>query len=347
MRCVPVSPHPASMQDPRSPRTMADISIWCKRCCLHVSLRELSWHRQYHGALEVLGYTPHDPPLSVTALIQRRNELVRNLTNKRNETQKPSSFKDKSPIRSNQHHKDNKKSKDGLPPPVAPSEMKRIDDAYEVLKADLEDTYVEFRRLQEEPCLDVRTSALSCSAGCVYAVGMCSEPNDRWKNAMEDTRVFQDCFGNDPQKCFFGIYDGHHGRFAADVAANHLHHWLLREMAAFDPTTTCTCAVNMADSYDISEYDILSKPPSQPTSPGVLHQTSSNIIQQVGWFSISCLPPTLPTPSSLSSLSVSLSFSLSSLYHSLALPHLFLMTIIIFSPIVSISEAVLQTFRGY
>ena len=193
-------------------------------------------------------------PDSVKALLKRRNAILKKL--------KQNTNGDK---------------------PLDPSQLQQINDAYEFLKADLEDTYEAYRRFRENPSTDVRGVGLNCSATCAYAVGICSDGNERWKNSMEDTRVFQDFFGNDPNKCFFAIYDGHHGRFAAEVAANELHHALLMEMEKFDPRTKCTCTFNMADSYDISQYNIHvhSRAPSRTSERGQIHEESTNVIHQI------------------------------------------------------------------
>lgn len=165
--------------------------------------------------------------------------------------------------------------------PLPPTTLQQINDAYEFLKADLEDTYEAYRRLEENPHTNVRGIGLNCSPGCVLAIGICADGNDRWKNAMEDTHVFQDYFGNDPDKCFFAIYDGHHGQFAAEVAANELHHALLMEMEKFDPRTKCTCTFNMANNYDITQYDIHSLAPSRSSERGLIHEESTNMVQQI------------------------------------------------------------------
>lgn len=166
--------------------------------------------------------------------------------------------------------------------PLDPVELKRINDAYEYLKADLEDTFESFRQIKENVNTDTSGVALNCSAECVLAVGISSHGNERWKSAMEDTRVFQDCFGNDPHKCFFGIYDGHHGTFAAEMAATELHHALLMEMVKFDPRTKCTCSFNAADNKLNTAYcEIHSRAESKLSETGVIHEESTAMIQKI------------------------------------------------------------------
>ena len=229
-----------------------DITIYCQGCDRFIDLRSLNEHRFYHRALEIMRYQGINRPQSTEGLLKRRRAILRKM-----------------------------KQETSSENPLDPSELNKVNEAYEFLKSDLEDTFEAFRQIRENTVVDVKGVALNCSAACALAVGICSDANQRWKSQMEDTRVFQDYFGNDSHKCYFGIYDGHHGRFAAEIAANELHHGLLMEMEKFDPKTKCTCTFNMADSYDISQYEIHSRPGTASTACGQIHEASSNIIQQI------------------------------------------------------------------
>nr|XP_002738696.2 PREDICTED: protein phosphatase 2C-like domain-containing protein 1-like [Saccoglossus kowalevskii] len=167
--------------------------------------------------------------------------------------------------------------------PLPVKTLQKYNDAFDLLRSNMEGTYEDCRQIRENIVIDSEGLSLSCSPYCIRAVGICSDANERWKSTMEDTRVFQDYFGNDINKCFFGIYDGHHGRFAAEVAANDLHHYLLHEMTKFDVDTSCVCAVNLVENNDLSDYD-LNRPPRDTRSESirhVLHEESKNIIQQI------------------------------------------------------------------
>lgn len=74
---------------------------------------------------------------------------------------------------------------------------------------------------------------------------------------MEDTKVFQDNYGEDKNKCYFGLFDGYHGRFAADMAAAELHHLLLNEMAKFDPKTKSTTVTNILDNTNVEQVNLI------------------------------------------------------------------------------------------
>ena len=228
-----------------------DITIYCQQCDMYIDLRSLNEHRVYHRALETMYYRGNSRPESVEMLIRRRRGILRKL-----------------------------KSQTDANKPLSHKQLQKLNDAFEFLKADLEDTYETFRQIRENVNTDVSGVALSCSTECAYAVGICSDGNERWKNAMEDTRVFQDYFGDDHGKCFFSIYDGHNGRFASEVAANELHRVLLKEMAKFDPRTKSTSAINMVDEYDLSLYDFV-RPSTKESERALLSDESNKIMKEI------------------------------------------------------------------
>nr|XP_054751999.1 protein phosphatase 2C-like domain-containing protein 1 [Lytechinus pictus] len=246
---------------PPTPETMItdrpndpDISIFCEKCHEFISVRATQEHRNFHSALTVLGYTGKEQPESVKGLLKKRQELMVALNKKSN------------PDR-----------------PVSLYRLQKINEAFELVKSHLEETYEELIHSKENFIYDCQGISLNCSAPCVRAVGICSNDNSRWKSKMEDTRVFQDYYGNDVNKCFFGIYDGYNGRFAADVAANDLHHVFLNELQKVDDKVSCTCAVNLADKNDLTDYQLERGSPivRSDSIRHILHEESVNIIQQI------------------------------------------------------------------
>ena len=241
----PATPETEITEHPHHP----DISIICEKCYTYVAVRLLQAHRSYHSALERLEYRGDLRPESVKALIKRRQHVLNKLA------------------RSN----------------MSVMVIQAVNDAFELLKAYLEGTYEDLIQVQESKAAEVQGLALNCSTACAHAVGICSDANERWKPSMEDTRVFQDYFGNDCNKCFFAIYDGYSGRFAADVSANDLHHFLLNEMAKFDELTKCTCTINLAGYHDLNDYKLDRPKPvvRKQSIRHILHEESHNIIKQI------------------------------------------------------------------
>ncbi|XP_071943676.1 protein phosphatase 2C-like domain-containing protein 1 isoform X2 [Antedon mediterranea] len=224
-----------------------DITVVCKMCEKRIKIRKLQEHRTYHNALLTLGYHENKKPPNVELLLRRRQHLIKKLSKYSNMIT-----------------------------------IQRINDAFEFVKSVMQGTYDNLREVTEPVVVDCVGQPLNCSASCIHAMSFCSDANERWKSKMEDTCIFQDFFGNDMNKCFFAVYDGHNGRFAADIVAYDFHHFLLNEMIRFDPKTTCRCTVNHAGKIEIEEYD---RKPLQNIRKDsirhILHEEGVNIIQQI------------------------------------------------------------------
>lgn len=54
-------------------------------------------------------------------------------------------------------------------------------------------------------------------------IGISADKNARFRRTMEDTHTFQDGFLGVPTSGYFGIYDGHGGKDAAEYVKEHLH----------------------------------------------------------------------------------------------------------------------------
>ena len=227
-----------------------DISIRCEKCFAFVDLPSLREHRQFHSALSTLKYTK-DFPNTSDALLKRRNAILRKLKSAAN--------------------KEN---------PVKREDIERVNDAYEYLKSIVDGTFEELRQVREDVDANVDGLALNCSPECALAVGIAASGNERWKSQMEDARAFQDCFGEDGNKCYVGLFDGYHGRFAAEVAASELHKLLLHEMMKFDPRTKSTITSNLAMVTNLSQYKF-DRPNTSQSERVILYDESVDIIQNI------------------------------------------------------------------
>ncbi|XP_016054345.1 PREDICTED: protein phosphatase 2C-like domain-containing protein 1 [Miniopterus natalensis] len=74
----------------------------------------------------------------------------------------------------------------------------------------------------------------------VKAVAVCDDRNSTWKLDMNDRFTVVSDFGNKPNVCFFGLFDGHHGASAADFASAELPVLLLHQLSRFDPSYQMT-----------------------------------------------------------------------------------------------------------
>ncbi len=229
-----------------------DITVRCEKCGIFINIRTLQDHRSFHVALSLMKYKSVVAlPDNAGALLKRRNAILRRVKSQATEKN-----------------------------PIDPKTVKMINDSYERLKSDVEDTYDMCRLIRHSINTNVNGVALNCSASCALAVGLCSSQNEKWKSAMEDARVFQDYFGDDVDKCYLALFDGHHGRFAAEIAAAELHRLLLNEMAKFDAKTKSTSAHNQVEENDISQYKF-DRPTTKESERVLMHQESMDLIQQI------------------------------------------------------------------
>ncbi|ESO82507.1 hypothetical protein LOTGIDRAFT_236983 [Lottia gigantea] len=219
-----------------------DITLKCEQCGYFVDISTLLEHRKYHASLVIMKYKCDSLPESWEELFKRRNQLIRKI--------KQSTSCD-------------------LPPD--PHQIQVIDEAYEYMKAHLEDTFHAFRHVEENIDTSVNGVALNCSPSCVYAVGIASSANRKWKSSMEDTKIYQDCFGDDSEKCYLGIFDGHNGHTAAETASTEFHKILLSEMRKFDPKTKSSELQNIDDNQSEAEVG----------DSADLYGESVNLVQQI------------------------------------------------------------------
>ena len=227
-----------------------DISILCDKCFAYIDLQSLSEHRQFHTAMSTLKYTK-DLPMTSEALLKRRNAVLRKM--------KSAATQDN---------------------PVQPKDIEKVNVAYEYLKSVVDGTFEELRQVREDIDATVEGISLNCTPECAYAVGIAASGNERWKSHMEDARAFQDCFGEDQNKCYLGLFDGYHGRFAAEVAASELHKILLHEMMKFDPHTKSVITSNLAMITNMSQYKF-ERPNTSQSERVILYDESVDIIQNI------------------------------------------------------------------
>ncbi|XP_040492535.1 protein phosphatase 2C-like domain-containing protein 1 [Ursus maritimus] len=74
----------------------------------------------------------------------------------------------------------------------------------------------------------------------IKGVAVCEDRNSTWKADMNDKFTVVNNFGNKPDVCFFGLFDGHHGSSAADLTSMELPVLLLHQLSRFDPSYQMT-----------------------------------------------------------------------------------------------------------
>ncbi|XP_039075645.1 protein phosphatase 2C-like domain-containing protein 1 isoform X1 [Hyaena hyaena] len=74
----------------------------------------------------------------------------------------------------------------------------------------------------------------------IKGVGICEDRNSTWRAHMNDKFTVVNHFGNKPNMCFFGLFDGHHGVSAAELTSVELPVLLLHQLSRFDPSYQMT-----------------------------------------------------------------------------------------------------------
>ncbi|KAM4882436.1 protein phosphatase 2C-like domain-containing protein 1 [Thomomys bottae] len=68
----------------------------------------------------------------------------------------------------------------------------------------------------------------------IKGVATCGDRNSSWQSDMNDKFTIVNDFGNKPNMCFFGLFDGHHGGYSADLASKELPILILHQLAQID-----------------------------------------------------------------------------------------------------------------
>ncbi|XP_055869318.1 protein phosphatase 2C-like domain-containing protein 1 isoform X2 [Biomphalaria glabrata] len=226
-----------------------DITIFCHHCSLYIDVSNLHNHRAYHKALAILQLNPSDEPLNSQTLLDKRHSVIKQIKEDATENKQPLDI----------------------------SLLKKIDEAYEILKNDsFSDIYKPNNSKFDS---EIQSYSFKCSVKCVSSVGIATSRNSRWKNEMEDAKVYQDHFGEDIDKCYVAVFDGYHGSNAAIKCSKHLHEFLLKEIQKFDSKIVSTVARNFAESEYAQEDYELQRPDTINSVTRNLHQESKVLVQ--------------------------------------------------------------------
>eukprot|EP00069_Balaena_mysticetus_P021087 bmy_13198T0 len=74
----------------------------------------------------------------------------------------------------------------------------------------------------------------------IKGAAICEDRNSTWRADMNDKFTVVNNFGNKPNVCFFGLFDGHHGASAAELTSMELPVLLLHQLSRLDPSYQMT-----------------------------------------------------------------------------------------------------------
>ncbi|GCB80442.1 hypothetical protein scyTo_0018121 [Scyliorhinus torazame] len=165
-------------------------------------------HRALHRTLHMLQYRAGSRPVSLLSLRLRRHCIIAKK------------------IRSKK---------------FSPLDLQNIDFAYEMVKSNRLHNWPYFIEnpivCNEELPLPLRLP----STACVKSLGIWQDRNALWKTQMEDAYVFTDCYGGRSNAWFIGVFDGFHGKAAAQFTSKDLPALILEQLVrAGHPYTLST-----------------------------------------------------------------------------------------------------------
>lgn len=185
---------------------MADevITIPCSVCQDEINLPELFLHKKQHVALCTLGFEwKNRNKLARSDIADHRHDIITKLLSLQ-------IFNEKT--------------------------LQNINDAFELLwNRQWSSKYMIADYIQK--------SAIQSEHAChllIKGVAICNDRNTTWKASMNDRFTIVNNFGQKPNVCFLGLFDGHHGAAAADLTAMELPILLLHQLAQFDPSYQMT-----------------------------------------------------------------------------------------------------------
>ncbi|XP_043922897.1 protein phosphatase 2C-like domain-containing protein 1 [Protopterus annectens] len=192
-------------KSPSEERDFADVTIPCSTCDQNVPPYLLTHHRLKHHALTVLGYEPQENP-NIESLIHHRRAAITELLKSQTYSEK---------------------------------ELQKIDSAYELLRlCGMPESYS--RDEHEASFADSFKYAKKIINSFIKALVIHQDKNVGWKTEMEDAYVVMDPFGLRENTSFVGLFDGYHGKCAAETVANELPVLILQEMSKNDPSYKMT-----------------------------------------------------------------------------------------------------------
>ncbi|XP_006205391.2 protein phosphatase 2C-like domain-containing protein 1 isoform X2 [Vicugna pacos] len=180
------------------------VTFPCSICNHEIDLPRIFFHKKQHVALATLGFQwmgGKKPGLSVIAT-QRQSIIAKLLSS--------SAFTEKT--------------------------LQSINSAFELLRKKQIPSY--YKILDNIPKSSTYSQKI-CHL-LIKGAAICEDRNSTWRVDMNDKFTIVNNFGNKPNVCFFGLFDGHHGASAADLTSVEFPVLLLHQLSTLDPSYQMT-----------------------------------------------------------------------------------------------------------
>ncbi|XP_068092223.1 protein phosphatase 2C-like domain-containing protein 1 isoform X2 [Hyperolius riggenbachi] len=110
--------------------------------------------------------------------------------------------------------------------------------SYEIIKDQQETSNTTRSSITSDAICHVYSTDLN--KDLIKSIVVCSHRNDNWQSDMEDSFAVINGYGQRENTCFIGIFDGFHGKSAANTASQELPIWFLDNLSKNDPSYTMT-----------------------------------------------------------------------------------------------------------
>ncbi|KAM4689032.1 protein phosphatase 2C-like domain-containing protein 1 [Discoglossus pictus] len=185
---------------------LGGIWISCSICQESINEHLLSYHKQQHRALKLLGYKPCEEPTDIQSLNFQKQQAISQIKNS-------SMYKHR--------------------------EIQKINKAHEILKGMLHSSKAYTSKLV--PAINVSSQVFQIKNDeLIKAIAVCSDRNISWQKEMEDSFTVLDNYGKRANTCFVGVFDGCNGNSAACTVSDELPVLFLSQLSDSDPSYTMT-----------------------------------------------------------------------------------------------------------
>jgi hypothetical protein len=153
-----------------------DLSLFCKTCKLHIHIDELVDHKEYHQALQKLGFK--ELPHNQQELTERRKHILKQAFSRY--MKKPVFINSDKSVEWN-------------------TRVMQINASYELIKSYLNNSFEIERKLRSSLDafkLDAPGDSRIVQNKSILTIGTCSHQNKKHRLKMEDANIILDRFGN-------------------------------------------------------------------------------------------------------------------------------------------------------
>ncbi|XP_041105018.1 protein phosphatase 2C-like domain-containing protein 1 isoform X2 [Polyodon spathula] len=158
------------------------------------------------------------------------------------------------------------------------NKVQKINRSYEIIKSVLGRTFPPNHADCQYYIAEHFVNTTKVSHPLIRAVSTCEEKNAAWKPHMEDVSVLIDQYGGKAGACFIGLFDGFHGKFAAQVTSKELPILILEQLSK---CPSSTYSVTSEDLKMLAGFDTIFQEMCEDNNTGYASAASFSVEDDV------------------------------------------------------------------